>query len=51
MTIGKSKTCSICGAPITTEYTRVVGFLTATKNWSKTRRQEDWPNRVFYDKL
>jgi len=51
MTVGKTKTCSVCNKPIITEYTRVVGFLTATKNWSKVRRQDDWPNRKFYDKI
>lgn len=39
--------CSVCGAPITDEYTRVVGFLTNTKNWNRTRREHDYPNRTF----
>lgn len=49
MTVGKGKTCSICAKPITNCYTRVVGFLTNTKNWHKIRREEDFPNRTFYN--
>lgn len=48
MTIGKGETCSVCGGKIENEYIRVVGFLTNTKNWNKTRREEDYPNRQFY---
>ena len=33
-------TCPICGKPIATEYTRIVGFYTPIKTWSKYRRQE-----------
>lgn len=40
--------CPACGAEITDTYTRVVGFLTNTKNWNKVRRKDDWPNREFY---
>lgn len=39
--------CPICGSEITDTFTRVVGFLTNTKHWNKTRREVDWPNRVF----
>lgn len=41
--------CPICGAKITDNYTRVVGFLTNSKNWHKVRRTKDRPNRVFYE--
>lgn len=41
-------TCPVCGKPWTDEYTRVVGFLTNTKNWVNIRREQDWPNRKFY---
>jgi anaerobic ribonucleoside-triphosphate reductase len=51
MAVGKNNSCSLCGAEIVGEYTRTVGFLTATKNWHKTRREHDWPNRVFYKTL
>ena len=48
LTVGKRENCSICGKPIINNYTRVVGFLTNTKNWNPTRRKIDYPNRVFY---
>jgi anaerobic ribonucleoside-triphosphate reductase len=48
MTVGKRDKCSICGGNIVDNYTRVVGFLTNTKNWHKTRREQDYPNRVWY---
>ena len=33
-------TCPTCGKPIATEYTRVVGFYTPVKTWSKERTKE-----------
>ena len=33
-------TCPICGKPISTEYTRVVGFYTPVKTWTKERTKE-----------
>jgi len=48
MSVGKVENCSICGKPIVNNYTRVVGFLTNVRNWHKTRREEDYPNRKFY---
>ena len=33
-------TCPVCGKPIATEYTRVVGFYTPVKTWSKERKKE-----------
>lgn len=33
-------TCPICGKPIATEYTRIVGFLTPITSWSKERKSE-----------
>lgn len=48
MSVGKGKTCSICGAEVLDNYTRVVGFLTNTKNWHQVRREVDYPNRKFY---
>lgn len=48
MTVGNGDTCPICGKKIINKYTRVVGFLTNVKNWVKTRREEDFPNRQFY---
>lgn len=43
------QTCPVCGNHITDKLTRVVGFLTNTKNWHKTRREHDFPERKFYD--
>jgi len=42
------RVCPVCGKAITEKLTRVVGFLTNTKNWHKTRREHDFPNRKFY---
>jgi ribonucleoside-triphosphate reductase len=43
-----AQTCPVCGKPITDKLTRVVGFLTNSKNWHKTRREYDFPERKFY---
>ena len=48
MTVGRGENCVICGEKITDKYMRVVGFLTNVKNWHKTRREIDHPNRQFY---
>lgn len=34
------KICPICGEPVETEYTRIVGFYTPIKTWSKERKEE-----------
>lgn len=34
------RTCPICGRPVETEYTRIVGFYTPIKTWSKERTSE-----------
>ena len=34
------KKCPICGSDVTTEYTRIVGFYTPIKSWSKERKAE-----------
>lgn len=34
------KTCPICGEPVDTEYTRIVGFFTPVKTYSKERTAE-----------
>lgn len=51
MSVGKGSKCSICGDDIAENYTRVVGFLTNTKNWHKVRRDLDYPNRQFYSEV
>ena len=51
ITVGVSPaSCPVCGAEITGTYTRVVGFLSNVEKWNKTRREEDWPARIFYSK-
>lgn len=32
--------CPICGGKVATEYTRIVGFYTPIKTWSKARKEE-----------
>lgn len=34
------KTCPTCGEPVSTEYTRVVGFYVPIRTWSKERKAE-----------
>lgn len=34
------KVCPICGGPVATEYTRIVGFYTPIKTWSAPRQEE-----------
>jgi ribonucleoside-triphosphate reductase len=34
------RTCPVCGKPVETEYTRIVGFYTPIKTWSKERTKE-----------
>lgn len=40
--------CPICGGPVVTEYTRIVGFFTPIATWSKERTEEfklrEWDN-------
>lgn len=49
MTVGNNSHCAICGGDIIENYSRVVGFLTAIKNWNKIRREEDYPKRQWYN--
>ena len=49
MSVGRGNTCQICGGKIVANYMRVVGFLTATKNWAPERRADDAPQRAFYN--
>jgi hypothetical protein len=32
--------CPVCGKPVETEYTRIVGFYTPIQTWSKNRKSE-----------
>lgn len=47
MSVGKNELCPICASPITDNFTRVVGFLTSVKNWHRTRREKDYPERYW----
>ena len=42
------KVCPICGEPVDTEYSRIVGFYVPVKTWSKQRKEEfklrEWVN-------
>ena len=49
MTVSNDDVCTVCGKDIVNKYTRVVGFLTNVKNWHKVRREQDFPNRQFYE--
>jgi ribonucleoside-triphosphate reductase (formate) len=49
MSVGKKDFCVICNSSIINNFTRVVGFLTNTKNWHKVRREEDYPYRQWYN--
>jgi anaerobic ribonucleoside-triphosphate reductase len=44
---GNSNICAICGAPITDHYTRIVGYFTHVDSWNSTRREFEFPRRVF----
>jgi ribonucleoside-triphosphate reductase len=46
--VGKHDTCPICQSEIICQYTRVVGFITPTKSWNKTRKDWEYGQRVFY---
>ena len=34
------KVCPVCGKPVVTEYTRIVGFYTPIRTWSTPRKEE-----------
>jgi ribonucleoside-triphosphate reductase len=51
MAVGKGDSCTLCGGAVLDNFTRVVGFLTNTKNWHKVRREQDYPNRQFYGEI
>lgn len=49
MSVGRKESCEVCGEPIVDNFTRVVGFLSNTKNWNQVRRDQDYPNRQWYE--
>ena len=44
---GNSETCPECGAKIETRMSRVIGYFSIVSNWNKTRREFEFPRRVF----
>lgn len=50
-TLGKVDKCPKCGKPITDWSTRVVGFQTRVKNWSRPKREGDFFQRVYADQI
>ena len=51
LSVSNGDICEVCGKPIENKYTRVVGFLTNVKNWHRVRREQDFPNRQFYNDI
>lgn len=49
--VGKRDKCSVdnCGAKIICNFSRVVGFITPTDSWNPTRRDFEFPSRIFYN--
>lgn len=48
MVVTNGDKCTLCNGNIINKYMKIVGFLTNIRNWSKTRREIDFPNRQFY---
>jgi ribonucleoside-triphosphate reductase len=44
---GNETECRICGACIKDHITRVIGYFSKVSNWQKTRREFEFPKRVF----
>jgi len=44
---GNSQICPICKKKIISWTTRIVGYFTKVDSWSKTRREYEFPKRVF----
>ena len=44
---GNSIKCSICGEEIDEYVTRIIGYFSKVSNWQKTRREYEFPRRVF----
>jgi len=47
VTFGKSKRCPKCNGKIMERRTRVVGYFTPVEDWTKVRRTQEYPKRVF----
>ena len=46
--VGKHEKCPACQEAIVCQFSRVVGFITPIRAWSKVRREWEFPRRVFY---
>jgi ribonucleoside-triphosphate reductase len=44
---GNSNICPICSKPIVDFVTRVIGYFSHVSNWGKTRREYEFPRRIF----
>lgn len=44
---GNAEKCSVCGNKIVGHMTRIVGYFTKTSSWSRSRREYEFPRRVF----
>jgi len=44
---GNTVKCSVCGENIDDYVTRVVGYFAHVSNWQRTRREYEFPRRVF----
>lgn len=51
ITIGKDKVCSVCGDTELDSYSRVVGFLVPIRSMGKERRENEYPDRKFYESI
>lgn len=46
--VGKKNECPICQKEIINQFTRVVGFITPVNSWQETRKEWEYPKRVFH---
>lgn len=44
---GKFDKCPDCGSDKLNFFSRIIGYFSKVNNWSKDRREYDWPNRKF----
>ena len=44
---GKFTKCPACGSEKLNFFSRIIGYFSKVNNWSKDRREHDWPNRKF----
>lgn len=44
---GNKEECPICGVPIVSYLTRIVGYMVEVSSWNEVRREYEFPKRVF----